>query len=118
MPTLSLNFGTDGRPQFKTTHELSPGTYHTSALAMNAEAQKYGILVKVGSIEILKANDNRILYTHSLNSCFPVIFKFKNGDIGLYHGYVPALGNVEERDGTVLKGKALLPWRLKVIDFM
>ncbi|MCE0723231.1 MULTISPECIES: hypothetical protein [Legionella] len=106
MPTLSIGTGVDSSPQIKSTHELSPGTYHTSALAMSEAAQGGGIEAERGTIGILKANDKRILFTHSLDSCFPAVFIFKNGDVGLYHGNTPFISNIQI--GSVPGGNGLL----------
>ncbi|MBN9228208.1 MULTISPECIES: hypothetical protein [Legionella] len=106
MPILTIVNDSEGQPQVKTTKELPSGPYHASALVIAEEAQAKAINVGIGSLEILKAKDNRIILTHSLASCFPAIFMFKNGDIGLYHGNTPFI-NIKENTGTVLGGKPL-----------
>ena len=106
MPTLSIETEANGSPQVKSTQELLPGIYHTSALAMSEAAQGRGIEAERGTIEILKATDKRILFTHSLDSCFPAVFIFKNGDVGLYHGNTPFIQNIPI--GSVPGGNGLL----------
>jgi hypothetical protein len=63
-------------------------TYHAYAVAMSAQIQEsvHVIFVGISKIEILPPGDRRILYTDSLQSCFPVIFKFRDGRVALYHG--------------------------------
>ncbi|HHT0592183.1 TPA: hypothetical protein ACTXXA_002168 [Legionella anisa] len=67
MPTLSIETEANGSPKVKSTQELLPGINHTSALAISEAAQGGGIEAKRGTIEILKATDERILFTHSLD---------------------------------------------------
>lgn len=84
--------GDDG--EFKLTDEnnddvtLASGSYHAQKLAIDAEAldEKNAIKVGIGKIELLKKEDSRLIYTDSLQSCFPALLKFKNGDLALFHG--------------------------------
>ncbi len=62
------------------------GSNYVSSLALSENARVGSIKVGIGNAELLKADNGGIIWTDSLQSCFPVIFKFSNGDIALYHG--------------------------------
>lgn len=104
--------------------ELEPGTYYATALAIHENARAAGsIEVGIGKIRLLSKDSNDILWTHSLQSCFPVIMKYKNGDIALYHGNGGALQHLTayiDRDDLVeiqLFEKGTMNNRLKVKGF-
>ena len=65
---------------------LAAGSYHAGSLALSESARAHSTEVGVGYAELLKADNQVIIWTASLQSCFPVVFKFTNGDIALYHG--------------------------------
>lgn len=87
-----INLSNEGIP----ISEISePGTYHSTAVALSVEAQINSIKVGIGEIKILKKEDNNCIWTEALQSCFPVIFKFKNGDIGLFHSTGSSILKIE-----------------------
>lgn len=81
---------------FSSNTPTLPGTYHASSIAMSQEAAlgNGSIKVEIGTIGLIEAGSNNLLWTDSLKSCFPVVFKFRNGDIALYHGNNAALDTV------------------------
>ena len=51
--------------------------------------------VGVGGTGILTADNNACIWTGGMQSCFPVVFLYRNGDIGLYHGNSVGIDTVE-----------------------
>ncbi|KTD67201.1 hypothetical protein Lste_3407 [Legionella steelei] len=90
MPHIKLSAA--GAP---TSSVKKPGTYYSSAIALSKKARNDSIRVGIGAVEILRAADTSCLWTADLQSCFPVIFKFRNGDIGLLHGNSADISKVE-----------------------
>ncbi len=91
MPTCSIS--EDGKPN--STVDILPEAYHATALALTTRAKNSGaVQVGIGHTGLLKANHDSFIWTDSLQSCFPAVFKFKNGDIGLYHGYHTAIDDL------------------------
>lgn len=63
--------------------ELQPNYYHSNNLALSHHAKSS--FADVGMVVRLNKSENKYLFTDSLQSCFPVCFRFKNGDTALYH---------------------------------
>lgn len=74
------------------------GSNHASAVALAEPARlaDSAIFVGIGELEFLPPGDRRILYTDSLQSCFPVIFKYRDGGLALYHGNHAALNDLHQ----------------------
>ncbi|WP_133135749.1 hypothetical protein [Legionella rowbothamii] len=91
MPTITLN--TDGRAV--SPENFATGTYRSTTIALT-EGGRGGtsIEVPVQGSRVLSATDGGCLWSNSFQSCFPVIFKYTNGDIGLYHANHGAIDNV------------------------
>lgn len=64
---------------------LPPNFYFSNNIVLSNTAKEQATLINTGEIAVLKAGGNNYLYTHSLQSCFPVFFRFRNGDVALYH---------------------------------
>ncbi|WP_131750056.1 hypothetical protein [Legionella beliardensis] len=62
-----------------------PGSYYSSAISLSEKARKNAVHVAVGEFELLRVDKQGCIWTDSLQSCFPAVFKFKNGDIGMLH---------------------------------
>ncbi|STX28539.1 Uncharacterised protein [Legionella beliardensis] len=91
MPLIKLS--ADGAPISKIKKS---GTYHSTAIALSKKARANAINVDISEVGILENNHNGCLWTESLQSCFPVVFKFKNGDIGLFHGMCVVLDRIKD----------------------
>ena len=76
------------------TTELADNTYYATALALTAEAQTRAIRVGIHDAKILPADNNSLIWTTSLLSCFPVILIFANKDIGLLHASNASLDKI------------------------
>lgn len=105
MPLFELLRTLSGRQRVQATDvngvELQQslvGSNHASAVALAEEARlaENAIFVEIGELEFLRAGDRRILYTDSLQSCFPVIFKYRDGRLALYHGNNAAIDDLQQ----------------------
>lgn len=87
MPAIYLS-----ADQLTSSTKLEAGSYHATALALSADIQTNSIKVEPDSFAVLPVGNKSCIWTQSLGSCFPVVFKFANGDIGLYHSNSGGVG--------------------------
>lgn len=87
MPFISLS--ADGSPV--STTELPSGTYYAASLGLSNELAERSIEVGITKVEMMDANVDSILWTNSLLSCFPAFLIYKNGTIGLLHGFTASI---------------------------
>jgi len=77
--------------------KLKEGSYYSTSIEIEYNLRKKNsIKVGIGRAGLLDMNSEKIIYTDSLGSCFPVVFIFQNGDIGLYHSNKGGLGSVDK----------------------
>lgn len=82
MPTISITETGEMLPSVA----LAANTYYSETIVVPMDARARGAKEVIpGEMYLLEAANNTVVWTDSLQSCFPVVFKFSNGDIGLYH---------------------------------
>ena len=93
MPKISLCL--EGQPVSTPVLEKS-GSYYVTALALTYHAREGAICVETGGVGLLHDETNSVLWTENLQSCFTVVFKFRNGDVGLYHAFESSISRLRD----------------------